>query len=76
MLKRKTMALCLGLVLSHATVAQTIYQVSIGSYKSQANAEKAAAKAARELGDGYSVEATQTDSGSFYRVLSEPQRSR
>ena len=51
MLTRKIIGLCLGLMLSHASVAQTVYQVSIGSYKSQANAEKAAAKAARELGD-------------------------
>ncbi|MBT3609116.1 MAG: hypothetical protein HN516_02135, partial [Gammaproteobacteria bacterium] len=50
MLTRKIIGLCLGLMLSHASVAQTVYQVSIGSYKSQANAEKAAAKAARELG--------------------------
>ncbi len=76
MLTRKIIGLCLGLMLSHASVAQTVYQVSIGSYKSQANAEKAAAKAARELGNGYSVEATQTGSGSLYRVLSEPLRSR
>ena len=76
MLTRKIIGLCLGLMLSHASVAQTVYQVSIGSYKSKANAEKAAAKAARELGNGYSVEATQTSSGSLYRVLSEPLRSR
>lgn len=73
---QKIVALCLGLTLSHGTVAQTVYQVSIGSYKSQANAEKAAAKAAQELGDGYSVEATQTGNGDLYRVLSEPVLSR
>jgi len=76
MLTRKIVGLCLGLILSHATVAQTVYQVSIGSYKNQTNAENAAAKAARELGDGYSVEAAQTGSGSLYRVLSEPVLSR
>ena len=76
MLKRKIVALCLGLMLSHATVAQTVYQVSIGSYKSQANAEKAAAKATQTLGNGYAVEPAQTNGGTLYRVVSEPLLSR
>ena len=76
MLTKKIAFLCLGFVLSHTAVAQTVYQVSIGSYKNQANAEKAAAKAAQELGDGYSVDATPTANGNLYRVLSEPLLSR
>ena len=76
MLTKKLAALCIGLILSYSAAAQTVYQVSIGSYKSQANAEKAAAKAAQELGDGYTVEAAQTGSGNLYRVVSEPVLSR
>ncbi|MDG1134566.1 MAG: SPOR domain-containing protein, partial [Pseudomonadales bacterium] len=76
MLTTKLTAICLGLMLAQAVMAQTTYQVSVGSYKNQANAERAAAKAARELGDGYYVEPTQTANGNIYRVVSEPFLSR
>lgn len=76
MRKKNVIALCLGLMLSQATVAQTDYQVSIGSYKNQMNAEKAALQATKNLGISYSVASSKTGNGLLYRVVSEPSQSR
>ena len=68
MRKKNVIALCLGLMFSQATVAQTVYQVSIGSYKNQMNAEKAALQATKNLGNSYSVASSKTGNGLLYRV--------
>jgi hypothetical protein len=73
---RKLAATVLGLIISSSSLAETVYQVSIGSYKNINNAERAAEKAALTLGNVYSVEPTQTAGGLLFRVVSQPLRTR
>lgn len=57
-------------------LAETVFQVAVGSYSSLDNARRAASVANAELGLGYQVVRTTTDSGELYRVLSRDYGSR
>jgi hypothetical protein len=57
-------------------LAETVFQVAVGSYSSLDNARRAASVANAELGLGHQVVRTTTDSGELYRVLSRDYGSR
>ena len=66
-------ALCIVCGVSNA---ETVFQVSVGSYTQLENARKALEKANSELGAGHQVLRAATQQGDVYRVLSRPYASK
>ena len=56
--------------------ADTVFQVSVGSYTELDNARKALERANSTLGSGHQVLRAQTQRGEVYRVLSRPYTSK
>lgn len=72
-------AMLVGLLLSlnsTAVIADTVYQVAVGSYSKLDNARRAASAADAALGPGHQVVRATIDSGELYRVLSRDYTSR
>lgn len=72
----RTLAALLLLGTSTLALAETVFQVAVGSYSSLDNARRAASVANAELGAGHQVVRTTTASGELYRVLSRDYSSR
>ena len=66
-------ALCIVCGVSNA---ETVFQVSVGSYTQLENARQALEKANSELGAGHQVFRAETQQGDVYRVLSRPYASK
>lgn len=72
----RTLAALLLLGTSTLALAETVFQVAVGSYSSLDNARRAASVANAELGAGHQVVRTTTAFGELYRVLSRDYSSR
>ena len=73
---RSAIVLVMLCVTCSVSQAETIFQVSIGSYTQLDNARRALETANAELGGGHQVLRAETQQGAVYRVLSRPYSSR
>ena len=65
------------LIISSATShAEKVFRVCVGSYSTLENARNALDAANTSLGDGFEVARADTDSGTLYRILSQPYERR